>query len=82
MADPKLALASKFSAAHRFSNFGAAIVSAKIEGFRGVNAEINFEYPVTALSGFNGCGKSTVVSFCFAATRSWRPPSTRSATTL
>ncbi|MET4692136.1 ATP-dependent nuclease [Sinorhizobium fredii] len=60
MADPKLALASKFSAAHRFSNFGAAIVSAKIEGFRGVNAEINFEYPVTALSGFNGCGKSTV----------------------
>lgn len=60
MADPKLALASKFAKANRFSNFGAAVVSAKIEGFRGVNAEINFEYPVTALSGFNGCGKSTV----------------------
>lgn len=60
MADPKKALASKFSPINRFANFGAAVVSAKIEGFRGVNAEINFEYPVTALSGFNGCGKSTV----------------------
>ena len=28
--------------------------------FRGIKAEIKFEYPVTALSGFNGSGKSTI----------------------
>lgn len=60
MADPKLILASKFDPQHRFSNFGPIIISAIINGFRGVNAEINFEYPVTALSGFNGAGKSTI----------------------
>ena len=60
MADPKLQLASKFKPEHRFANFGPLIVSAKIDGFRGVKADINFEFPVTALSGFNGSGKSTV----------------------
>ncbi len=60
MADPKAALAAKFQPLNRFANFGAIIVSAKIGGFRGVNSNINFEYPVTALSGFNGAGKSTI----------------------
>jgi len=60
LADPKLALADKFQSHHRFTNFGPIIVSAKIDGFRGVKAEIHFEYPVTALSGFNGSGKSTI----------------------
>jgi len=59
MADPRVALSSKFQPHHRFANFGPVIVSAKISGFRGVDAEITFEYPVTALSGFNGSGKST-----------------------
>ena len=60
MADPKLILASKFEPQHRFTNFGPIIVSALINGFRCVKSEINFEYPVTALSGFNGSGKSTI----------------------
>ncbi|MHC2358535.1 ATP-binding protein [Rhizobium leguminosarum] len=60
MADPKKSLMSKFDSQKRFANFGPVIVKAKINGFRGVNAEINFEYPVTALSGFNGSGKSTI----------------------
>jgi predicted ATPase len=60
VSDPKQALASKFKPQNRFANFGPVIVSAKISGFRGINAEIKFEYPVTALSGFNGSGKSTI----------------------
>jgi predicted ATPase len=60
VADPKQALASKFKPQNRFDNFGSVIVSAKINGFRGIKAEIKFEYPVTAISGFNGSGKSTI----------------------
>lgn len=60
MADPKKSLFSKFEKNHRYSNFGSAIISAKINGFRGISAEINFEYPVTALTGLNGSGKSTI----------------------
>ena len=60
MADPRAALASKFKAPNRFANFGPVIVEADIFGFRGVKASIAFEYPVTALTGFNGSGKSTI----------------------
>jgi hypothetical protein len=66
VSDPKQALASKFKPQNRFDNFGSVIVSAKINGFRGIKAEIKFEYPVTAISGFNGSGKSTIgqLSLC------------------
>lgn len=60
MADPRVALAAKFKAKNRFANFGPVIVEAEIFGFRGVKARIKFEYPVTALTGFNGSGKSTI----------------------
>lgn len=60
LADPKKSLFQKWQPANRFANFGAAVVSSTISGFRGISAEVQFEYPVTALSGFNGSGKSTV----------------------
>lgn len=60
MSDPKKILSSKYLPQNRFQNFGQAIVSAKIRGFRGISTDIDFEYPVTALSGFNGSGKSTI----------------------
>lgn len=60
MSDPRSALAGKYDLKHRFSNFGPILNSVAIDGFRGVQAEVNFEYPVTALSGFNGSGKSTI----------------------
>lgn len=60
MADPRAALSAKFKPSNRFANFGPAIVSADIVGFRGVGVGITFDYPITALTGFNGAGKSTV----------------------
>lgn len=60
MADPRKSLSSKFQAGQRFTNFGSLLTRVKIDGFRGIKTEIDFEYPVTALSGFNGSGKSTV----------------------
>ncbi|MBC7104199.1 MAG: AAA family ATPase [Parvibaculum sp.] len=60
MADARKELLGKFEAKNRFANFGPVIVEAKISGFRGVNASITFDCPVTALTGFNGAGKSTI----------------------
>lgn len=60
MADVKKALVGKFSHENRYKNFGPTINKAYINGFRGVNTNISFDYPVTALTGFNGSGKSTV----------------------
>jgi predicted ATPase len=53
-------LASKFAREHRYANFGACVNSVKIRGFRGITCNINFEFPVTAITGLNGAGKSTV----------------------
>ena len=60
MSDIRKALAAKFRPATRFANFGPLIVSADIDGFRGVKAKLTIDYPITALTGFNGSGKSTV----------------------
>jgi predicted ATPase len=44
-----------------YANFGAAIKSMTIKGFRGIsNLQIDIEYPITAISGTNGSGKSTI----------------------
>lgn len=53
-------LGSKFTKANRYANFGACINHLKIAGFRGLTCSLNFEYPVTAITGLNGAGKSTV----------------------
>lgn len=60
MSDKKKILAEKFKPKNRFSNFGSALASVEISGFRGVTTKINLDYPVTAITGFNGSGKSTV----------------------
>lgn len=60
MADVSKKLSSKFEKSHRYANFGACVNKVGIKGFRGVTCEIEFEYPVTAITGLNGAGKSTV----------------------
>lgn len=60
LSDPRKQLSSKFSEKTKFANFGPVILSIDVNGFRGVRAKLNFDYPVTALSGFNGSGKSTI----------------------
>ena len=60
MADVSKKLASKFLRANRYANFGACINTLKVRGFRGITCDIDFEHPVTAITGLNGAGKSTV----------------------
>jgi len=68
MADPKKELQKLFSRKTRYSNFGAAIASIHVKGFRGVNdLTIDIESPITAISGLNGTGKSTIAQLATCA---------------
>lgn len=61
MADVRKTLLNKFQGANLYSNFGAIIKSMTVDGFRGLsNLRLDFEYPITAISGTNGSGKSTL----------------------
>ena len=61
MADIRKKLLDKFQTTNLYSNFGPVIKSMTIDGFRGLsNLKLDFEYPITAISGTNGSGKSTI----------------------
>ncbi len=61
MADVRKALLNKYKNGNQYSNFGAVIKSMTINGFRGLsNLSLEFEFPITAISGTNGSGKSTI----------------------
>lgn len=63
-------LAAKFRADHRYANFGPILQSIEIHGFRGVaDLTIEFQSPITALSGLNGTGKSTIARLASCAYR-------------
>jgi predicted ATPase len=54
-------LNGKFAVAHRYANFGPLLQSLEIRGFRGINdLTLTVQSPITALSGLNGTGKSTI----------------------
>lgn len=68
MTDTKKELQKLFSKKTRYSNFGAAIASLRIRGFRGVSdLTLTIESPITAISGLNGTGKSTIAQLATCA---------------
>jgi ABC-type enterochelin transport system ATPase subunit len=61
MSDAFSKLKSKYELANRYANFGAVIRRMQVCGFRGIsNLTIDFDFPITAISGLNGAGKSTI----------------------
>lgn len=77
MADPRKELQKQFSKKTRYSNFGPIIAKAIVKGFRGIeDLTITFESPITAISGLNGTGKSTIAQLMTSA---YKKPSTESA---
>lgn len=67
-------LARQFDLANRYSNFGAVLRNIKVCGFRGITElTIDCNYPITAISGLNGAGKSTVGQVAICA---YKKPST------
>lgn len=70
MADPKKEMQKLFAKRTRYSNFGPALATVTIRGFRGIEElTISVESPITAISGLNGTGKSTIAQICTAAYR-------------
>ena len=61
-------LAGKYRPANRYANFGPIVERVEVNGFRGINnVPIDITSPVTALSGLNGTGKSTVAQLLTCA---------------
>lgn len=76
MVDTKKELQKLFSKKSRYSNFGAAIAAMRVKGFRGVSdLTLTIESPITAISGLNGTGKSTIAQL---ATCAYKKPVTES----
>jgi predicted ATPase len=60
----------KFSGFSRYVNFGPALQSVEVHGFRGIKElELTFNSPITALSGLNGTGKSTIAQLAVCGYR-------------
>jgi predicted ATPase len=54
-------LLSQYKRENRYNNFGECLRQIDIDGFRGIfNCPIQFDFPITAISGLNGAGKSTI----------------------
>ncbi len=61
MSTPLSRLHNKFHTSNRYANFGAVIRSMQVCGFRGIaDLTVDVEFPITAISGLNGAGKSTI----------------------
>jgi predicted ATPase len=66
--DPRKELAAKYLPENRYANFGPSLNSVRILGFRGIaDLRVDFQFPITAISGLNGAGKSTVGQLCLGA---------------
>ncbi|MGA4235130.1 ATP-dependent nuclease [Ralstonia nicotianae] len=73
MADPRIELQNKYLPQNRYANFGPSLKSVRIRGFRGINdLTVDFQFPIMAISGLNGAGKSTVGQLCLGGYR--KPP--------
>jgi predicted ATPase len=74
MTDIRKTLLSRYQGTNLYSNFGAVIKSMTVDGFRGLsNLRLDFEFPITAISGTNGSGKSTIGQLAVCA---YKQPST------
>lgn len=68
MADIRSKLKSKYSQRNKYANFGSALRSIDIKGFRGIeDITLSLDFPVTAISGLNGAGKSTLGQLAICA---------------
>lgn len=62
MADPKRKLQERFKESDRYANFGDILMGMNVKGFRGhKDTTVEINSPITAFSGLNGTGKSTLL---------------------
>ena len=62
-------LKQKFAPDKRYANFGSILLGLDIKGIKGTNCNISFDFPVTAIAGYNGAGKSTIAQIALCMYR-------------
>lgn len=62
----------------RYKNFGEVICKLDISGIKGTTCSIPFDFPITAISGYNGAGKSTIAQIALCAYKEVNKDSHRS----
>lgn len=68
MSDPRKQLASEWRESSRFGKYGEVISKVAIKGIRGHRETvIDFRSPITAITGLNGTGKSTILQLAAVA---------------
>ncbi|RYF23423.1 MAG: AAA family ATPase [Oxalobacteraceae bacterium] len=75
MSDPSIIIGERYKPENRYANFGASLNRIQLDGFRGITEEISFDYPITAITGMNGSGKSTIGQLALCG---YRVPTTSS----
>lgn len=74
MADIRKKIGAKYQESNRYRNFGSCLRHIEINGFRGIDGvDLSLDFPVTAISGLNGAGKSTIGQLAICA---YRKPTT------
>lgn len=71
--DNKKALSNMMRLEDRYKNFSDLLLELKIVGVKGTNCTIEFDFPVTAISGCNGAGKSTIAQIALCAYKGINP---------
>lgn len=70
MTDLRNKVSAKYKEVNRYKNFGSCIRHIEINGFRGIEGvDLSLDFPVTAISGLNGAGKSTIGQLVICAYR-------------
>lgn len=62
-------LTNQFLPNNRYKTFGPIILALEIDGIKGTSCKITFDFPVTAIAGYNGAGKSTIVQIALCMYR-------------
>lgn len=62
-------LLSMYKPDNIYDNFGEVIRKLTIKGMKGTNCTITFDFPITAISGYNGAGKSTIAQIALCLYR-------------
>ncbi|MBE6835865.1 MAG: hypothetical protein E7515_06415 [Ruminococcaceae bacterium] len=62
-------LESQYLSKNRYNCFGPVITRLDIKGIKGTNCNITFDFPVTAIAGYNGAGKSTIAQIALCMYR-------------
>lgn len=62
-------LEHQFLPDNRYAIFGPVLLSLEIKGIKGLNCNLSFDFPITAIAGFNGAGKSTIAQIALCMYR-------------